>query len=186
MSRMIKICGITRLEDALDSVRWGANALGFNFYPKSPRYIEPAAAAAIIERLPEGVLTVGVFVRQVDAEAAALVQAVQIHGLERPEEVPQLPQRVLVATSPERAPLFDGCEIVIDTSWGSGRLADWDAVGRLGRPYILSGGLDPGNISLALERLRPAGVDVCSGVEASPGIKDPAKLRAFLKKVTES
>lgn len=195
---VIKVCGITSLEDAVLSVTAGANALGFNFYPGSPRFIEPAEAAQIIEKLPQKVLKVGVAVTGFPLEVhdgkqsqldiwnpgeleLAGFGAIQIHGASSSAEVPDLKIRTFVATSPERASEFPNHEIVVDTSWGSGTLADWDLILKvLDRPYILSGGLTPENVGEALQKLRPDGVDVCSGVEKSPGRKDPSKLESFL------
>jgi len=190
---MIKVCGITNLEDALLSAEAGANALGFNFYPKSPRFIKPAEAADIIRKLPEKVLSVGIVVTGCGAEKdpgttspfrylnEAKIAAVQIHGAHSAHEIPELGLRTLIATSPERVSEFPNYEIVVDTSWGSGRPADWDLIlSLLDRPYVLSGGLTPQNLEEALKKLRPSGVDVCSGVEQFPGKKDPVELRAFL------
>lgn len=184
MEFLIKICGITSLEDARFAAECGATALGFNFYPGSPRHLSVERAGEIIGALPPEVLTVGVFVEKVDPAAAEMVEVLQLHGLRQPEQAPQPPRRVWVATSPESAARFPDHRIVIDSSWGTGRVADWDAVKQLRRSYILSGGLTPENVGEALRKLNPAGVDVCSGVEQSPGIKDPEKVRSFLKAVT--
>ncbi len=183
MTPIVKVCGITNLQDARLSVEWGANALGFNFYPPSPRYVHPRCAAEIIDELPETVLAVGIFVQRLRQRAEKLVQVVQIHGLKQAAEIPPTDRTIWVAVSPERAAAFPQHQILIDTSWGRGRLADWDALEGLQRPYILSGGLTPDNVGLALQRLHPAGIDVCSGVESSPGTKDAARLRAFLSEV---
>ena len=197
---LIKVCGITNLEDALLSVELGANALGFNFYVKSPRFIELDATARILEQLPPKVLTVGLVVfgagdqnpdsyggtrtknREILTPICELnIDAFQFHGLEDRNEVPEVGQRIFIATSPEMANHFSSHEIIIDTSWGSGLVADWDLVGRTVQvPFALSGGLTPDNVGEALARLHPVGVDVCSGVELAPGRKDPDKLRAFL------
>jgi phosphoribosylanthranilate isomerase len=187
---LIKVCGITLLEDAVLSVEAGANALGFNFYPKSPRFIEPLTVAQIVGGLPKEVLRVGIFVdepgfREETCNLREIIQAgvdaIQIHGVKSEAELPNFGMRTIVATSPETANRFPHHEIVIDTSWGSGVLADWKLIcDLLDRPYILSGGLTPENIGDALRILEPAGVDVCSGVEATPGKKDPEKLLNFL------
>ena len=197
---LIKVCGITNLEDALLSVELGANALGFNFYAKSPRFIELEAASRILEQLPAQVLKVGLVVfgpqdskpdspggtgienRELLTPICELgIDAFQFHGLGDRNEVPDVDQRIFIATSPEMANHFSSHEIIIDTSWGSGLVADWDKVARTVQvPFTLSGGLTPDNVGEALAQLHPAGVDVCSGVELAPGRKDPDKLRAFL------
>jgi phosphoribosylanthranilate isomerase len=191
-----KVCGITNLEDALLSARAGANALGFNFFPKSPRFIEPTDAADIISELPGEVLAVAVIVldKGVGPGAAARglardislagVDAVQIHGVRSERGIPELGVRTFVATSAEEACQFPHFEIVIDTSWGTGTQADWEQIAALlDRPFILSGGLTPDSVLTALAKLSPAGVDVCSGVESRPGKKDPRKLQRFLATV---
>ena len=191
---MVKVCGITNLQDALLSVKAGANTLGFNFYPKSPRFIRPEDAAEIIRQLPGKTLNVGVVVVASPAKSRsetvlqsldkAGVGAVQIHGASCDAEVPDFRMRTFIATSPERANSFPRHEIIVDTSWGTGTLADWDLISNVvARPYILSGGLTPENVCEALSKLSPDGVDVCSGVEKSPGKKDPVKLERFLSKV---
>ena len=202
---VIKVCGITKLEDAVLSVKAGANALGFNFYPGSPRFIEPAEAAKIIEELPKPTLNIGVVVIQPSLAGASqerleggecvlgelglntrdLIRAgfgaIQIHGASEERQIPDLGIRTFVATSPQAAGEFSDYEIVIDTSWGSGTVADWDLILRLlDRPYILSGGLTPANVEEALQKLHPDGVDVCSGVEEVPGTKNREKLERFL------
>ena len=212
---VIKVCGITCLEDALESLELGANALGFNFYPQSPRFIDYVKAAEILQRLPESTAAVAVVVvdssedprsdsqdeetveKLKDLSAPVLqrdqtfrtlptrIDWVQIHGVRSKADVQGIEREVLVATSPENASRFGDCRIIIDTSWGTGQLADWEALKRLGRDYILSGGLTPENVKEALEYLNPFGVDVCSGVEASPGKKDPARLARFLEVVRE-
>ena len=110
---------------------------------------------------------------------------IQLHGVDDPCQIPNTEKRVWVATSPSGARRFPGHEVIIDTSWGTGTLADWSALESLNRPFLLSGGLTPQNLGEALERLKPMGVDVCSGVESSPGLKDRDELRAFLKVARE-
>jgi phosphoribosylanthranilate isomerase len=192
---LVKVCGLTRLEDVRLAVRYGANALGFNFHPGSPRHVTVEDARRMSVNLPRSVLKVGVVVVPSRRAAGlgdlgdllgrleAFVDALQVHGAEREGDLPVFAGRTIVAVSPETAHLFPENEVIIDTSWGTGRLADWDAVGRIGRPFILSGGLTADNVTDAVRRLRPAGVDVCSGVEAEPGRKDPVKLRRFLERV---
>jgi phosphoribosylanthranilate isomerase len=182
----VKICGITNLVDAEKSVELGASALGFNFYPQSPRFIELQDAARIIAALKKKVLTVGVTVGKANAEQARVVDALQLHGLESESEIQSHGSRVFVATSPDKLDRFPSWDIVIDVSWGTGQVADWDALLRLQRPFILSGGLHPGNVREAILKLHPAGVDVCSGVESAPGKKDETKLERFMAAVREA
>jgi len=192
---IIKICGITSLEDALHSVRSGANALGFNFYHQSPRYIEPDSAARIMEELPDEILMVAVMV--VDGSGALQVlekmspqvpsvAAYQLHGLHQSSQVPKCDRSLLIATSAEEAEAFSGFDIVIDSSWGRGERADWTALEKLEGRFILSGGLEPENVGEAIRLLRPRGVDVCSGVEQRPGLKDPEKVSHFVKNAIEA
>lgn len=202
-SALLKVCGITRMEDALAAVEAGANALGFNFYPPSPRFIDTGEAERIISGLPEGILTFAVIVHGSEGsgkrpgysgipESEILelsgygipesVDIIQVHGLEKAGKAPQCARPLLVAVSPETASGFDEYDIIIDTSWGRGRTADWEKIARITRSYVLSGGLTPENIEEALEKLSPAGIDVCSGVEFEPGKKDHVKLKDFLKK----
>jgi phosphoribosylanthranilate isomerase len=206
MPTRIKICGLTRLEDARRAVDLGAAALGFNFYPLSPRYIEPAAARAIVRRLPPFVTAVGVFANETDAghvislarEAGAT--AVQMHG----PRFPALPELLSVFTlvlavavregfKPEElgkvkpsAYLLDAFDP--DRLGGTGKTFDWSAVREAKQygPIILAGGLTSANVARAVREVRPFAVDVASGVESAPGIKDPAKLRAFFGAVAEA
>jgi phosphoribosylanthranilate isomerase len=201
---LIKVCGITSLPDALASVESGANALGFNFYPPSPRSLSLGEAEKIISGLPGGVLTFAVVVHGFSQDAGYSsgnirskeknisstdeyripdsIDIIQVHGISEASQVPGSIRPLLIAVSPDTAPEFDQYDIIIDTSWGEGKLADWEKTAGLNRPYILSGGLNPDNIEEALERLGPAGIDVCSGVELVPGEKDYGKLKDFLGK----
>jgi len=200
----VKICGITAWDDARLSIDLGASALGFNFYPSSPRAISPADAWKIIRRLPPFVEAVGVFVNWpplvVDALARALrLHTVQLHGGESPEEVAAVGQshrvikavkvgpgfRVAGLTRYRRADaiLLDG--FVRGLHGGTGRTLDWN-LARTARRYgriILAGGLTPENIAEAIRVAQPYAVDVCSGVEARPGRKDHARLRALFSAV---
>ena len=198
MATRVKICGITTWNDARLSIDLGASALGFNFYPPSPRAISPAEAWSIIRRLPPFVEAVGVFVNWpplvVDALARALrLGSVQLHGAESPKEVDELvrKQRVIKAVQVIRgfrvaslarfraadAILLDG--FARGLHGGTGRAMDWKlarAAGRYGR-IILAGGLKPENIVEAIRVAQPYAVDVASGVESRPGRKDPVRLR---------
>ena len=184
---MIKICGITTIEDAQQAVRAGADALGFNFYPKSPRYIPPQEAETILAQLPDAVLQVAVIVVGREFPVAEIpegIDVVQVHGAAHEEDLPKVDNKLWVAVTARQADRFPDHEIVIDPSWGSGQKADWEELQSLGRrPYILSGGLTPENISEALLRLDPVGVDVCSGVESVPGRKDHQKVTRFIQTV---
>lgn len=201
----IKICGLTQAEDALRAAELGAWAVGFIFYPKSPRYLPPAHAAAIIAQLPATVLPVGVFVNAEHAELQAAVRAsgvraVQLHGDEPPQALAAAeqagsgsPLQTLRAVRPrgpvalsELARHRPTLGYVVDAAvaglyGGSGQCADWQAateIKQLG-PVFLSGGLHPDNVAAAIATVRPDGLDVCSGVEAAPGRKCPQRLQSF-------
>jgi phosphoribosylanthranilate isomerase len=199
----IKICGITNLEDARLAADLGAAALGFIFYPKSPRYVSPEAARGIIAQLPPFVAAVGVFVD----EEAAMVQGlaarvgldwVQLHGQESPEYCRSLGRRVIKGfrikdegSLVELEPFRGAAQaLLLDTYkkgqvGGTGTSFDW-RLARQAKPYgriILAGGLTPENVAQAIATARPEAVDVASATEAAPGKKDPEKLRAFFKAV---
>jgi phosphoribosylanthranilate isomerase len=200
MPTRVKICGITTWDDARLSMDLGASALGFNFYPPSPRSITPADAWSIIRRMPPFVEAVGVFVNWpplvVDALARALrLGSVQLHGTESPREVDELDRkhRVIKAVQVKRgfrvasltryraadAILLDG--FARGLHGGTGRTLDWE-LARGARRYgriILAGGLTPENVAEAIRVAEPFAVDVATGVEGRPGRKDPARLRAL-------
>jgi phosphoribosylanthranilate isomerase len=203
MDRMlVKICGITNLEDALAAVAAGAKALGFNFYRPSPRYLEPQAARMIIDQLPAETLTVGVFVNE---ESPASVEqiadisgvaALQLHGDESPDFCRQLAHRYVIKAlavkadfDPVSAREYDVPAIMLDafvktTHGGTGQVIDWSVARRtreLVPKLFLAGGLSPENIAAAISAVRPYAVDACSALETSPGKKDPQRLRAFVK-----
>jgi len=199
----VKICGITNLEDALLAAEMGADALGFIFYPPSPRSIEPDSARGIIDQLPPFVTTVGVFVDENATTVKELAAAVgldwlQLHGQESPEYCRSLGLRVIKAfriqdeaslaplaayRDAAQAFLLDACRP--GRMGGTGETFDW----RLARealkygPIILAGGLTPENVGQAIKMAAPQAVDVASGVETAPGKKDPIKLRAFFAAV---
>ncbi len=201
---LVKVCGITNYEDAALAVAAGAGALGFNFYARSPRFIPPQAARRIIERLPPAVLPVGIFVNEAAPEtvarmaAAAGVPMVQLHGDESAAYCAQLSAyevikalRVGAAFAPEQASSFPVHAILLDAyspqaHGGTGLTFDW-ALARRTRELVarlfLAGGLTAENVGAAIAAVQPFAVDVCSGVEAAPGRKDAAKLRAFLAAV---
>ena len=198
---IVKICGITRPEDAEAAVAAGASAIGFIFWPKSPRFIDPHRARTIAAALPPFVTAVGVFVNQPLAYVngvASLVAlgAVQLHGDETPEYAATVSRPVMKAVSvgrdeariwPSRVRLLlDVHDTVV--RGGTGRTIDWAAAADLAarREVLLAGGLTPDNVADAVARVRPFGIDVSSGVERAPGIKDHERLRALFEAVHDS
>jgi len=202
MATAVKICGITRLEDALTAARCGAHAIGFVFHRPSPRYVPPEKAGAIIRALPPFVTTVALFVdaqpQQVhEALSQAPVNLLQFHGAETPEYCRQfgLPymKAVRVRTGVDllqyasdyqdaKALLLDA--FVDGVHGGTGATFDWDLIPQgLPLPVVLSGGLNSANVTGAIRKVRPWAVDVSSGVEAGKGIKDAAKIAAFISGV---
>jgi phosphoribosylanthranilate isomerase len=202
----VKICGITSLEDARAAVTCGAYALGFNFYRQSPRYIAPRTARGIIEELPRDVLTVGVFVNEESPEFVAAVAtesgvaAVQLHGDEPPEYCRRLNGftvikvfRVRDAFDAGKIDKYKVDAVMLDafsdeSLGGSGKTFDWSLAQRARRlvpKLFLAGGLTPRNVAAAIKVVQPFCVDVCSGVESSPGKKDPEELRRFMSAVSK-
>ncbi len=194
----VKICGITSEADALLAVGMGASAVGFIFAP-SPRQMAPAAVADIVKRLPHETVTVGVFRdesprRVIDIANQIGLGAVQLHGVESIEDTRWISSRVnwTIKAFPaghrniDRFGEYGAQSLLIDgTNPGSGELFDWrlaEGVIDPGR-LIVSGGLGPDNVGAAIAHLHPWGVDVASGVESAPGVKDPAKLHAFMAAV---
>ncbi|MHB8078144.1 MAG: phosphoribosylanthranilate isomerase [Candidatus Krumholzibacteriia bacterium] len=194
----VKVCGLTRLADARLAWELGAAALGFVFHPASPRALTPDAAAALRRRLPREAFCVGVFVDRPVAEVNAVaarvgLDAVQLHGGEsaadcaavRPPVIKALrpapggPAAVPPSGHPAAAFLLDAWDPA--RPGGSGRRADWQLAGALaaGCRLILAGGLTPDTVAAAAAAVRPAGLDLCSGLERAPGVKDPARLRAL-------
>ena len=198
----VKICGLTRLEDAELAVDLGAAAIGFVFWAGSPRVVEPDRAAAIVRMLPPFVTAVGVFVDQTEErveEVAAHVGlgAVQLHGNEAPAYCRRLRHRVIRAVGLQDAVTLEslavwppGVTLLVDAHdperrGGTGRTVNWELAARIAsaRPTILAGGLRPENVGNAIAAVRPYAIDVSSGVEARPGVKDPARMRAFFEAV---
>lgn len=197
----IKVCGITKLEDALVAAELGADALGFIFYKKSKRYIDPEKAAGIVAQLPPFISTVGVFVNQdldqiQTVRETAGIDAVQLHGDETPELCSKIPPRVIKAIRirdgvdakavelyPVQAILFD--KHADDMYGGTGKSFDWGVLSgvKISKRIILSGGLTHENVLEAIMMVRPYAVDVSSGVEDSPGNKNHLKLRKFIEAV---
>lgn len=199
----VKICGITNLEDALLSAKFGADALGFNFYEKSPRYITPETAKGIIDQLPENVLKVGVFVNElleniIQIVETAGLEAIQLHGEETPGFVSELKTRtgleiikafrVSSEFTPEDVLKYDVDAILLDSysmhlRGGTGRSVDWEIAKRVREVFprtYLAGGLSPENVTAAKEIVAPFAVDACSSIESEPGKKDNLKLRRFI------
>ncbi len=191
----VKICGVTSEEDALLAVAMGADAVGFVFAP-SPRQVSTQTVYDITRRLPPEILTVGVFRdelpdRVFEMASRSGVKAVQLHGRETSRHVAQLSENVrwiikaVAAGSPEaaRADEYGTDLVLVDAPEpGSGRVFDWSLVDAIpeGLRLILAGGLNPDNVADAIDAVRPWGVDVSSGVESSPGRKDPVKVRQFV------
>lgn len=203
----VKICGITRFEDARLAVELGASALGYNCYEPSPRYIEPRAAGEIVARIPPFVAAVGVFADETyGGRVAAIaregrISVIQLHGPRFPKDVESFDGYRLIRAIPV-GPDFDPATLqtlpldafLLDSFdpvriGGSGKNIDWNLARRAneqGKTIILAGGLTPENVGEAIRRVRPFGVDVASGVESAPGIKDARRLRAFFAAVAEA
>ncbi len=185
---MVKICGITNRDDAWAAIDGGASALGFNFFPQSPRYLTEERAAALIPELPDTVWKVGVFVDEPAHCVAEIARrlgldVVQLHGRETPAQYPagfRIWKAFRVQSSvpewldcPAEAVLLDGP--------ASGEPFDWSVAAGNGQRIILAGGLSPENVAEAIARVRPWGVDVCSRIESAPGRKDHGRMATFLK-----
>lgn len=211
MAFQIKICGITRPEDAVAAADAGADAIGLNFYQNSPRFVSVDQAQGILSVVPPGVVKVGVFVNATSCSVSAMAQRlgldmVQLHGDESPEYLAELgglkilrafrcgPQGLVPVQS-----YLERCQeigwmprMVLCDAWqqgaygGTGLVVDWAAVtnytGSAGAPpLVLAGGLTPDNVAAAIRTVRPAAVDTASGVEVQPGIKDPDRVRRFVR-----
>jgi phosphoribosylanthranilate isomerase len=199
---IIKICGITRLEDAEASLAQGAQALGFVFWPDSPRFIDPYRARAIVSMLPAFVTTVGVFVNQpseyVNGVASLVgLAAVQLHGDETPSYAAALKRPIVKAIALSAAGAADAVAawplrvtLLLDAHdpvrrGGTGTTIDWALAAPVAaaRRVLLAGGLTPENVGEAIGYVKPFGIDVSSGVESSPGIKDHGRLKALFEAV---
>jgi phosphoribosylanthranilate isomerase len=199
---LIKICGITRQEDADAAVALGAGALGFVFWPKSPRFIDPHRARAIVASLPPFVSAVGVFVNQPSEYVngvASLVRlgVVQLHGDETMAYASGIARPVMkaIALGAETSGIDLGAwaervTVLLDAEdperrGGTGRLVDWTRAASIAasRRAVLAGGLTPENVAGAIDRVRPFGIDVSSGVEQAPGIKDRGRLSALFSAI---
>jgi phosphoribosylanthranilate isomerase len=199
----VKICGITRAEDARAALELGADALGFNFWPSSRRYLSPAAARAIIAGLPPLCTTVGVFVNQPEEEIRAIVaatgvQVLQLHGDEPPDLCARLPWPVVKAIPVDqvrtlsRLLSYEVSAFLLDTPsrgyGGTGVPFDWSLAEGVSEvaPVILAGGLDADNVADAIRAVRPYAVDVASGVESAPGVKDRSRMARFIARAKET
>jgi len=203
----VKICGVTKLEDARLAVDLGAHAIGLNFYSQSPRSISPAAAAQLVDRLPPFVITAGVFVNWEAEPVVALCRALhlsaaQLHGDETPAIVDAVAAHVRVikalrlgqaSPAPAYAKFRAAAAFLIDAAQpgqygGTGTTANWHLARATAQAHrvILAGGLTPENVGEAIRVVRPYAVDVTSGVESRPGRKDPAKMRAFFDEVARA
>jgi phosphoribosylanthranilate isomerase len=199
---LVKICGITNLNDAHAAVAAGADVLGFNFYKPSPRYITPAAAREIINTLPDAILTAGVFVNEGSPDAVrsiadqAGVKAVQLHGDESPDYCRALKFVIKTFAVSESFDLnqlraYEVDAIMLDTKdnrlrGGTGRTFDWTIAQQVSQrvpKLYLAGGLSPENVGEAISMVHPYAVDTCSAVEDSPGIKNHERMRVFVSAV---
>jgi phosphoribosylanthranilate isomerase len=188
---MVKICGITNREDALAAVDAGASAIGFNFYRESPRYISHTGAAMIAEKIPANVWKVGVFVNETAETIAKIVldaglDVAQLHGASEARGVRvwrayQATESLLDQVTPAlvEALLIDAPSR--DLYGGTGETFDWSVAKEFSVKTIIAGGLNADNVRLAIEQARPWGVDACSRIEISPGMKDHDKMRKFVK-----
>ena len=200
---LVKICGITNLDDALAAVAAGADALGFNFYNLSPRYITPQDAREIVEQLPESLLTVGVFVNEeaVDVRKIAKevgLRALQLHGDESAEYCCELADFYVIKTFAvsdtfdiQAAHEYKVEAIMLDTKHnnlrgGTGRVFDWSVAQQVASTIpklFVAGGLSPENVQNAVEIVRPFAVDACSALEDTPGKKNHERMRVFINTV---
>ena len=202
MRTRVKICGITRQQDALDAVRLGADAIGLVFYPPSPRSVTLAQAEAITRHLPPFVTVVGLFVdaergRIAEAIEAARIGLLQFHGAEAPDDcaghgrpwIKAIRMRGGVDLERAAADYAEAAALLLDAyrpgvPGGTGEVFDWDRVPTsLADRIVLAGGLSPTNVAQAVRTVRPYAVDVSGGVESEPGRKDAAKIAAFIRGV---
>ena len=203
----VKICGITNVGDALLACELGADAIGLNFYDKSPRCISPFAASKIIQKLPPFVAPVGVFVNWQAAPVTTLAKALglsaaQLHGDEPPKLVSEIAKKVSVIKAlhvgkgsalPSFVKYRGATAFLLDAPHsgqygGTGHTTDWSLAQTAAKSHriLLAGGLTPENVAEAILAVRPYAVDVTSGVESKPGKKDPGKLRAFFDEVVRA
>ena len=200
----VKICGITNVDDARHAATSGADALGFVFYPGSPRFVDPDTARRIIADLPPMLTTVGLFVNEHPARIREMVEfcglsTVQLHGDEEPDQCNYPPCRVIKALRLQgtmASDLFSSYQVsallldayVSDRFGGTGQRCDWALAAEIAAQHrvILAGGLNPENVTEAVRQVHPYGVDVSSGVEQKPGQKDPEKVAKFIRMAKEA
>lgn len=198
----VKICGITRVEDALIAVAQGADAIGLVFYPPSPRYVTPAQAAEIVNALPAFITVVALFVDASRADVEAVlsqvnIDLIQFHGQETADECRQYGKSYMKAIRVKSdtnlvqymTEYSDAKALLLDTyaegvPGGTGQVFDWTVIPKnLSKPIVLAGGLDAENVEQAIRQVKPYAVDVSGGVEFKKGIKDAAKIAAFMRGV---
>ena len=201
----VKICGITRVEDALIAVAQGADAIGLVFYPPSPRYVTPAQAAEIVNALPAFITVVALFVdaSRTDVEAVLSqvnIDLIQFHGQETADECRQYGKSYMKAIRVKSdtnlvqytTEYLDAKALLLDTyaegvPGGTGQVFDWTIIPKnLSKPIVLAGGLDVENVEQAIRQVKPYAVDVSGGVEFKKGIKDAAKIAAFMRGVSNA
>jgi len=200
----VKICGITNLDDAHHAAAYGADALGFVFYPGSPRFVDPDTARRIIAELPPLVTTVGLFVNEPSARIREMVDfcglnTVQLHGDEEPDQCCYPPCRVIKALrlrgdmQSSQFAVYKVSALLLDAFvpnqfGGTGHRCDWEQAATVASQHrvILAGGLNPENVAEAVRQVHPYGVDVSSGVEEKPGQKNPEKVARFIRMAKEA
>ena len=201
----VKICGITRVEDALIAVAQGADAIGLVFYPPSPRYVTPAQAAEIVNALPAFITLVALFVDASRADVEAVlsqvnIDLIQFHGQESADECRQYGKSYMKAIRVKSdtnlvqytTEYSDAKALLLDTyaegvPGGTGQVFDWTIIPKnLSKPIVLAGGLDAENVEQAIRQVKPYAVDVSGGVEFKKGIKDAAKIAAFMRGVSNA
>lgn len=196
---LVKICGITREQDACTAVEQGAHAVGFIFWPRSPRFVEPSLVRRIVRTLPPFVTPVGVFVNESADRINAVAEqahlgAVQLHGDESLDLLAAIDRPIIKSVSqlaPDTADRWPSTVmLLVDADdparrGGTGLKADWHAASRLAvrRPVLLAGGLTPENVEEAIDTVGPFGIDISSGVESAPGIKSPQRIKSLFEAI---
>lgn len=201
----VKICGITRVEDALSAVEQGADAIGLVFYPPSPRYVSASQAAEIAQVLPAFVTVVGLFVDALSADIEAVlskvpIDLIQFHGNETPEQCRRYEKPYIKAIRVKtdtnliqyQSDFSDAKALLLDTytdgvPGGTGQVFDWNVIPKhMTKQLVLAGGLDANNVTQAIKLVKPYAIDVSGGVESAKGIKDAAKIAAFMRGVSDA
>lgn len=205
MRTRVKICGITRVEDALSAVEQGADAIGLVFYPPSPRYVSASQATEIAQVLPAFVSVVGLFVDAPSADIEAVlskvpIDLIQFHGNETPEQCRRYEKPYIKAIRVKtdtnliqyQSDFSDAKALLLDTytegvPGGTGQVFDWNVIPKhMTKQLVLAGGLDANNVTQAIKLVKPYAVDVSGGVESAKGIKDAAKIAAFMRGVSDA